>query len=85
MARRHLGIKMHETSKRKPGEKSIPEHNGRDHPEKEVLAKTVKWTSDVKSRRRTTEKCPCVLAIKWSLKNLLKSGFNQVKKKAGLI
>lgn len=38
---------MHETSKRKPGEKSIPEHNGRDHPEKEVLAKTVKWTSDV--------------------------------------
>lgn len=35
-----------------------------------------------KFRKKRTEKCLLVLAIKGSLENLLKSGFNQVNEKA---
>lgn len=74
MAGTQLDIKIHATDKgRKPGEKSILEHNGKDYSKKEAVYSKYKMHPRCKSRKRRTEKCLLLaLAIKWSQQNLLK-------------
>lgn len=57
---------------RKETRRGIPEYNRRGHPKKEVVIDGMKCSPRCQSRKRTTEKCLLVLAIKWSLENLLK-------------
>lgn len=73
MTRTQLSTIIHETGKgRKPGERGIPEHSGRGHPQDEVVIDGMRHSPRCQSRERTTEKRLLVFAIKWSLENLLK-------------